>query len=237
MSFSEIPASFAKKQEIQSKVEEILKKQKEEFNRRVEANKQYSKLMTEKILKEYKKEQSELNKKASSTTEVYVPAESNFFVAIQIRSQVNIAPRPKKTLSLLRLNQINNCVLLRNNQSIKNMLQNAKDYIAFGNISYELLRELIYTRGYGKINGTKVKLTNENIETAFEGKFKCIEELCDVIYHGKSEIKEVLRFLCPFKLNPPRGGFHNGHKKKSFVQGGSTNDHKELLGELLKRMI
>ncbi|ELA41677.1 60S ribosomal protein L7 [Vittaforma corneae ATCC 50505] len=237
MSLTESPASVARKQEIQQKIAEIVKQQKEEFKRRVEANKQYAKLMTEKILKEYKKEHTELEERLSNTSEMYVPAEPNFFVAIQIRSQIKISPRPRKTLALLRLKNINNCVILKNNQSIKNMLQNAKDYIAFGTISYELLRRLIYTRGYGKINGTKVKLTNENIETAFQGKFKCIEELCDVIYHGKEDMKDVLRFLCPFKLGPPKGGFKNGHKKRSFVQGGSTNDHKELLGELLERMI
>lgn len=237
MSSTEVPVSSARKQEVEKKIAEVIKKQKEEFDRRVEANKQHAKLMTEKILKEYKKEQQEIKEKLSNTNEMYVPEEPKFFVAIQLKSQIKIAPRPKKTLSLLRLKQINNCVILKNNQSMKNMLQNAKDYIAYGTISYEMLRKLIYSRGFGKINGTKVKLTNENIEKAFQGKYKCIEELCDLIYHGKEDMKEVIKFLCPFKLSPPRGGFPSGHKKKSFVQGGSTNDHKELLGLLLERMI
>lgn len=237
MSSNEAPVSFARKQEVHSKIENIIKEQKEQFAQRVESNKQYAKLMTEKILKEIKSEMSEEKKKLSNTSELYVPAEPNFFIAIQLKSQIRIAPRPKKTLSLLRLKQINNCVIVRNNQSIKNMLQNAKDYIAFGSISYELLRKLIYLRGYGKINGTKVKLTNENIEAAFNGKYKCIEELCEVIFHGKEDIKEVLKFLCPFKLSPPKNGFPNGHKKKDFIQGGSSNDHKELLGNLLEKMI
>lgn len=237
MSQAETPVSSLRKREVEQKIAGIAKMQREEFNKRVESNKQYAKLMAEKILNEFKREQQEEHRKLSNPDELFVRSESEFLVAIQIRSQVKIAPRPKKTLSLLRLKQINNCVILKNNQSISNMLQNAKDYIAFGNISYELLRKLIYTRGYGKINGVKVKLTNENIEDHFEGKFKCVEELCDVIYHGKEEMKDVLRFLCPFKLSPPRGGFPNGHKKKSFVQGGSTNDHKELLGNLLEKMI
>lgn len=233
----EAPVSSQRKLEVKQKIANILKVQTEDLAKRVESNKQYAKLMTEKILKEFKKETAEEKAKMNDPEVYYSKPESQFFVAIQIRSLVNIAPRPKKTLSLLRLKQINNCVILRNNLSIKNMLQNAKDYIAFGTVSYELLRKLIYLRGYGKINGTKVKLTNENIESHFEGKFKCIEELCDVIYHGKPELRDVLKFLCPFKLNPPRGGFVNGHKKRSFIQGGSTNDHKELLGNLLERMI
>lgn len=230
------PFTSAEKKAVKQRISEIIKTQKEDFARRVKVNEQYSKMMAEKILKEIKKEITEEKAKMNDSDAFYVKGEPEFFVAIQLRSQNNIAPRPKKTLQLLRLNQINNCVVVRNNLSMKNMLHNAKDYIAFGSISYELLRKLVYLRGYGKINGSKVKLTNENIETHFEGKFKCIEELCDVIYHGKPELKDVLRFLCPFKLNPPRGGF-GGNKKRDFVQGGSSNDHKDLLGNLLERMI
>lgn len=231
------PVSAAKRQEFEMKRQNALKEQVDAFNKRVEANNQYAKLTTEKLLKEYSRNKKEEELLLSDPNKLYCKPEPNFFVAIQIRSQVNIAPRPKKTMELLRLNNINTCVILRNNKSIKNMLQNAKDYIAFGSISYELLRKLVYSRGYGKINGEKVDLTNENIEKYFEGKFKCVEELVNVIYTGKPEIKEVLRFLCPFKLCPPKGGFKNGHKKKSFVQGGSSNDHKNLLGDLLERMI
>lgn len=237
MSSIKASVSSMRRQEVEKQTENAMNEQIEKFNKRVEANAEYAKMATEKILKEFSKDLKETNAKLSSTTELYCKPEPEFLVAIQIRSQVNIAPRPKKTLSLLRLKQINNCVILRNNLSIRNMLQNAKDYIAYGTISYELLRTLIYTRGMGKINGSKVKLTNENIETAFEGKFKCVEELCNVIYQGKPEIKEVLRFLCPHKLCPPRGGFPNGHKKKPFIKGGSSNDHKHLLGDLLENMI
>lgn len=238
MSQTEAPVSFLKRQEFDQKTAEIRRMQEEEFNKRVESNKQYAKLTTEKILKELRKGLEEEQKKLSDSEELFVKPESNFLVAIQIRSQINIPPCPRKTLSLLRLKHINNCVILKNNESIAKMLQNAKDYIAFGTVSYKLLRELVYSRGYGKNKANKpIKLTNENIEKHFEGKFKCIEELCDVIYHGKEGMKEVLRFLGPFKLSPPRGGFPNGHKKRSFVQGGSSNDHKELLGDLLERMI
>ncbi|KAM0681410.1 60S ribosomal protein L7 [Glugoides intestinalis] len=237
MNSSEVPVSSARKQEVLQQVSNSKKQQLDAFEKRVEANNQYAKLMTEKILKEFKKEEEELQKKLSDKNVIYVPEESKFLVAIQLKSQIKIAPRPKKTLELLRLMHINNCVVLKNNKCTKNMLQNAKDYVAFGTISYELLRQMVYTRGFCKINGTQCKLTNENIETAFNGKYKCIEELCDVIYHGKEDMKEVIRFLCPFRLCPPRGGFPNGHKKKSFVQGGSTNDHKSLLGNLLSRMI
>lgn len=233
----EIPVSVAKRNEFNSRREVNLKKQENDFDQRVEANKLYAKMTTEKILREHSRKIKEEQAKLAKTDILYCKPETEFFVVVQIRSQVNIAPRPKKTLELLRLNGINTCVVVRNNKSIKTMLQNAKDYIAFGHISYELLRKLVYSRGYGKINGEKVNLSNENIEDFFEGRFKCVEELCNVIYSGKPEIKEVLNFLCPFKLCPPRGGFPNGHKKKSFVQGGSSNDHKDLLGRLLERMI
>jgi len=87
------------------------------------------------------------------------------------------------------------------------MLQKAKDYIAYGFIDYELLRKLMYMRGFAKIGNSKVPLTNENIETTFNGKYRCIEELVYAIYSGCDDIKEILSFLYPFSLSAARGGF------------------------------
>ncbi|KAI5169349.1 large subunit ribosomal protein L7e [Pancytospora epiphaga] len=230
------PVSSIRKQEYEGKLNAALKQQEEALSKRIENNKQYARITSEKILLDIKAAKEEEAKKLASKDEFYVPAESNYIVAILVRSQKKIGPVPRKVLQLLRLTTLNSCVILRNNKSIKNMLQQAKDYIAYGFINYELLRTLLYKRGFGKIGQSKVTLSNENIETAFDGRFKCIEELAYAIYNGDDDIKRILNFIYPFKLSAPRGGF-NGKKSKNYLQGGSTNNHKELLGNLLERMI
>ncbi|KAI5152583.1 large subunit ribosomal protein L7e [Enteropsectra breve] len=237
MSIIEAPVSSIRRQETEARIQSLINKQEEEAASRIAANKKHAAVVSEKIIKEFSKNQAAENKKLADSSAFYVPEESQFFVVMQIRSQNKMPPKPRKVLELLRLKSINSAVIVRNNLSIKNMLQKAKDYIAYGTISYDLLREMVYLRGHGKIGSSKVKLTNENIETAFDGKYRCVEELLDVIYNGKEDIKQVLNFLYPFSLNCPKGGFKGEKKSMPFLQGGSTGNHMELIGDLLKRML
>lgn len=230
------PSSAVKRSEYEQKLAAALKKQQEAFESRVVSNAQYAKTATEKILREHKARVADEQKKLAAADSFYVPAESNFLVVMQIKSQKRIGPTPKKILELMRIKTINSAVIAKNNKSIQNMLQKAKDYVAYGTISYELLRKLVYTRGFGRIGHSKVKLTNENIETVFEGKYKCIEELINAIYSGSEDMKQVCSFLCPFRLSAPLGGF-KGKKSMSYLQGGAAGNHKELLCNLLERMI
>lgn len=232
----EAPAVSMRKVEYEKKLDNIRKQQEEEFAKRVAANQEYSRITTEKLLKEFKAKNDAETKKLSNSDVFYVPPESKFFVVIQIKSTCKISPKPRKTLELLRLGKINRAVIVRNNKCIKNMLKVAKDYIAYGTCTYETLRKMIYMRGFGKIGNSKVKLTNETIEAAFDGKYKCVEELVDVIYNGKEDITRVCNFLYPFGLTPPTGGF-SGRKARDFVQGGASNNHMELLGGFLERML
>ena len=208
-----------------------------ELKRRVENNLIHQATVTKEIVEKIKQDIKEENRKTESTTELYCKAEPKYLVAIQVRSQCGISPKPKKTMQLLRLSKINQCVILKNNECIRNMLQIVKDYVAFGFVEYELLRKLVYLRGYGKIGRNKVKLTNENIENAFDGKYRCVEELLAVIYYGSEDMKKVLNFLVPLKLNTPKRGYSKKNKIKTFIQGGATNNHHELLGELLEKML
>ncbi len=75
--------------------------------------------------------------------------------------------------------------------------------------SLKTIRELIYKRGYGKVNHQRTRLTdNSIIETAL-GKFGliCVEDLIHEIYTQGPHFKEAANFLWPFKLNNPNGGW------------------------------
>ncbi|KAI4291895.1 large subunit ribosomal protein L7e [Pancytospora philotis] len=236
MVFMVAPVSSVRKQEYEAKVDALRQKQMDAFEKRVVSNTAHAETMTVKILENIKAQKAAEAEKMRNADSFYVPAEPNFIVAIQIRSKCNVGPAPRKVMELMRMTSINTCVILRNNKSTKNMLAKAKDYIAFGFIDYELLRRLVYERGFGKIGHSKVKLTNENIEEHFAGKYRCIEELVYAIYSGSDDIKQILNFLYPLKLSVPLGGF-KGKKSKNYLEGGACNNHKELLGKLLERMI
>lgn len=63
-----------------------------------------------------------------------------------------VAPKVRKVLQLFRLRQINNGVFIKLNKATINMLRIAEPYITWGYPNLKSVRELIYKRGYVKVN-------------------------------------------------------------------------------------
>lgn len=231
-----MPMSYINKTEYENMKNALKQSQEEAFAKRVAKNKEYENIVTEKLISKYKKFMKQEEAKKRDPDTYYVPAEPKFLVAVLIRSKRRVNPTIRTTLKLLRLKTINSCVILRNNKSIQNMLRIVKDFVAYGYLEYEKLRELLAKRGFGKLGDSKVKLTNENIEDGLSGKYRCLEELVYNIYFGCDDIKEILNFLWPMRLSCPKGGFP-GRKSMNFLQGGCTNFSGELLHTILEKMI
>ena len=87
-------------------------------------------------------------------------------------------------------------------------LRKVEPYIMFGYPNLKTVRELIYKRGYGKVNKQRIPLTdNAVIEKVLGDKgIICIEDLIHEIYTCGPHFKECANFLWPFKLSAPNGG-------------------------------
>ena len=77
--------------------------------------------------------------------------------------------------------------------------------------SVKTVRELVYKRGHGKVDGNRVRLTDNDIIEKSLGKHGiiCIEDLVHEIVTVGPHFKEASNFLWPFKLNNPNGGWHS----------------------------
>lgn len=234
-----VPFSVQRKQEYLAKKNSIIAQKKEEFMNRVEDNAKYAQETTEKLLNFYYNHEKAIQKKkeeAEANNTIFVPAEPEFLVIMKLRSSLRAPPKQRKILELFRLKRMNSLLFVKNNKSTRRMLQLAKDYISFGTISYELLRELIYKRATCRINNANTKLTNETIDMAFGGEIRCLEEIVHHIYFGTSLFKDVNNFLSPIRLHAPIGGF-KGRKSRSFNEGGCMGNHYDLIGDIISKMI
>lgn len=72
-----------------------------------------------------------------------------FFLTFSINK---VAPKVRKVLQLFRLRQINNGVFIKLNKATINMLRIAEPYITWGYPNLKSVRELVYKRGYVKVN-------------------------------------------------------------------------------------
>ncbi|KAJ1496941.1 60S ribosomal protein L7, partial [Coelomomyces lativittatus] len=82
-------------------------------------------------------------------------------------------------------------------------------------------RELIYKRGFGKIRGQRIPLSDNKLIEAALRKYDilCIEDLIHEIFTVGPNFKYANNFLWPFKLSSPTGGFRK-RKFKHFIEGG-----------------
>ncbi|KAJ8108790.1 hypothetical protein OPT61_g7931 [Boeremia exigua] len=194
----------------------------------------------EKYVKEYRdadREKIRLKREAKKQNELYVPEENKLAFVVRIKGINKIDPKKRKTLQLLRLLQINNGVFIKLTKATLEMLKIVEPFVAYGYPNQKSVRELIYKRGYGKVDKQRLPLTDNEIIEETLGKYGmiCMEDLIHEIYTVGPNFKQASNFLWPFKLNSPNGGFHK-RKFKHFVEGGDLGNREEHINELIRQM-
>ncbi|EPY52931.1 60S ribosomal protein L7 [Schizosaccharomyces cryophilus OY26] len=190
---------------------------------------------------EYRKaerEQIELGRKARAEGNFYVPDEPKLVFVIRLRGVNNIPPKARKIMQLLRLIQINNGVFVKFNKATKEMLQVAEPYVTYGVPNLKTVRDLIYKRGFGKINKQRISLTDNSIIEANLGKYSImsVEDLIHEIYTVGPNFKQASNFIWPFQLSSPLGGFR-ARKFTHFIEGGDTGKRDEHINTLVRKML
>ena len=139
-------------------------------------------------------------------------------------------------MQLLRLRQINNAVFLKANKAIMNMLRKVEPYIAYGYPNLKTVKELIYKRGFGKVNKNRIPLSDNAVIEENLGKHDiiCIEDLIHEIYTVGPSFKEANNFLWPIKLSSPKGGFIK--KRLHYIEGGDAGNREEKINKLVRTM-
>lgn len=135
---------------------------------------------------------------------------------IRISGQVDLREGIKSTLDRLRLRKKYTCVVLQENKEISGMLKKVSQYVAYGEIDDEMLKELIIKRG--KLTGDKPIEANS------------VTPLISKIKSG--EFGNMKRF---FRLQPPKKGF-NKRSRILYPKGILGNNGKDI-ALLLRRML
>ncbi len=148
-----------------------------------------------------------------------------------------MSPKVKKILRLLRLRQLHNGVFVKLTGATQKMLQLVDPYISYGYPNLKSVKELIYKRGFGKVNKQRIALSDNGVVEGVLGKtgIICVEDLIHEIFTVGEHFKEASNFLWPFKLTSPNGGF--GRKLLHYNEGGEAGDRGEKINGLIKKMI
>jgi large subunit ribosomal protein L7e len=218
------------------------KKQAQAAAKKLRAEQRHSlKMRTLKYDKEYATHQKKLvalRRQAKVAGNFFVEPEAKLLFVIRIVGIIKLSPKPRKVLQLLRLKQLHNGCFLKVNKPILQMLKQVQPYVTYGYPSLKTVRELVYKRGFGKVNKQRVPLSDNEIITQSLGKHGLfgMEDLIHELYTVGPHFKEASNFLWPFKLSAPKSGFKC--KRHGFCEqrGGDWGNREELINELVGRM-
>lgn len=191
---------------------------------------------TIKRIKRHLAEEERKKQEAEENNSIYVAGEAPFFFAVRIRTHLGAPPDVISALKYLRLHSINSGTFVVNNKATRTNLHKVKSYVAYGTLSVETIRTLLYTRAFCRYNGQRTNITPEVLFAKFGGEINTIEEIVEALFLGRSNGSAINKWLWHFRLSCPRKGF-GGRKIKDFAEGGSAGDHGRYLDKLVARML
>lgn len=192
---------------------------------------------------EYAKEDQDLidNKRAAKKAgNFFVEGEAKIAFVIRTRGINKLSPKCKKIMQLLRLRQLHNGVFVRMSKATMNMIRMVEPYITYGYPTRATVQKLVYKRGFGKVNRSRIPLTDNSIVDGVLGEkgIHCVEDLIHEIWTCGANFKQANNFLWPFKLTSPRKGFGTGAKKRHpFANGGVFGNRENLINALVAQML
>ena len=150
------------------------------------------------------------------------------WAVVRVRGQVNIKPKIKRTLKIMRLNRVNHCVIIPENEVYKGMLNIVKDYVTWGEIDSETTQIMLESSGKksGNSDFTKADLKDSS--------FKTIKALAKGLSEGIAIVRDIPELKPVFRLHPPRKGYEG--IKRSFKEGGALGYRGVKINQLIRRM-
>merc|ERR1712139_156672 len=120
----------------------------------------------EKYVKEYRslaRARVRMHRQAKAAGNHYVEPEAKLMFVVLIRGLNDMHPKTKKILQIMRLRQINLGVFMKVSKAATEMLKRVEPYLAYGYPNLKSVRDLIYKRGFGKVNKNRIPLLDNQI--------------------------------------------------------------------------
>merc|ERR1719460_3350517 len=235
-----VPESVLKKQKAQKELAAAAAKSATEAKAARKAKRVAAYNNAAKYAKEYRalaKNQVRMHRQAKAAGNHFVDAEAKLIFVVRIRGLADMHPKTKKILQIMRLRQMNMGVFMKSSKAATEMLTRVEPYLSYGYPSLKSVRNLLYKRGFGKINKQRIPLNDNAVVEQGLGKYgiNCMEDLVHEIYTVGPNFREANNFLWPFKLRPAKGG--QAKKRKGFCEGGQAGNREELMNQLIQRML
>ena len=150
------------------------------------------------------------------------------WAVVRVRGPINVKPKARETMRLLRLNRVNHCVMVPEDATHLGMLRQVKDYVTWGEADAETAELLLGDAG---MLGGRKPLDKAALK---EGGFTTVKAFAKKGAAGKARLRDVPGLKPVLRLHPPRKGWEG--IKRSFTEGGALGYRGDAINALLRRM-
>merc|ERR1711964_117087 len=161
-----VPESVLKKRKTQEKLANEKAVATAETKKANKAKRAAAYKSAEKYVKEYRslaRARVRMHRQAKAARNHYVEPEAKLMFVVRIRGLNDMHPKTKKILQIMRLRQINLGVFMKVSKAASEMLKRVEPYLAYGYPNLKSVRELIYKRGFGKVNKQRLPLNDNSV--------------------------------------------------------------------------
>merc|ERR1711908_192708 len=220
-----VPESVLKKRKTQEKIAADKAAAKADASKARKEKRVAAYKSAEKYVKEYRalaKQRVRMHRQAKAAGNHFVDSEAKLMFVVRIRG---LADMHRKTKKIMRLRQMNMGVFMKVSKAATEMLTRVEPYVSYGYPTLKSVRDLIYKRGYGKVNKNRIPLNDNAVISGTLGQYglHCMEDLVHEIITVGPNFREANNFLWPFKLRP--------------AKGGQAGNREEQMNKLIEKML
>merc|ERR1719498_2390010 len=169
-----VPESVLKKQKAQKALVDAAAKSATEAKAARNAGRTQAYNNAKKYAAEYRalaKNQIRMHRQAKAAGNHFVDAEAKLLFLVRIRGLADMHPKTKKIMQIMRLRQMNMGVFMKVSKAATEMLTRVEPYVSYGYPTQKSVRDLIYKRGYGKIQKNRIPLNDNAVVERGLGKY------------------------------------------------------------------
>ncbi len=151
-------------------------------------------------------------------------------VVVRVRGHAKVRHQAVEAMGMMKLNRVNHCVVLPQNETSKGMIQTVKDYVTWGELGPEAVARLLHQKG--EITGGE-RLTDAYVKD--NSKFASILSLAKAIDKGEAKVADVKGLKPVLRLPPPIHGYES--TRKTTADGGAIGYRGQAIEKLIERML
>ncbi|CAI2377857.1 unnamed protein product [Moneuplotes crassus] len=147
-------------------------------------------------------------------------------LAIRVKDDKHISKQEMVILTKFGLTKKHNAGFIENTIANLKTLKKVENYIVYGQPSKTLIEDLLKYRGYAKVDGKKVPISDNNMIEAALGDIDiiCVEDIVESLYKNEN-IAKINEFMFNFIMS------HNKHMNSKYSMREKTRTFSGRLGK------